>query len=164
MGVSMPGAGGKRGLDFELNLVPFIDLLSCCISFLLITAAWNQLAHMDTNQKVDKKQKALDNEKKPTVNIQVEAWGYSLHLPDEEIIDKIQQKGPQQYDREALQKKLQKFRDQRPGVTVAVISAKDIVPYREIATVMDVCLTVGLKDLSLQGAVDEAPGAPAVPN
>lgn len=163
MSVSMPGGGGKRTLDFELNLVPFIDLLSCCIAFLLITAVWSQLAHMDTNQKVDKKQKALDNEKKPTVNIQVEAWGYSVHLPDEDVIDKIQQKGPQVYDRAKLQEKLQKFHDVRPGVTIAVISAKDVINYGEVATVMDVCLTVGLKDLSLQGALDD-PNAPPLPN
>src|SRR5258708_15420889 len=38
------GKGGKKALDAELNLVPFIDLLSCCISFLLITAVWTQIA------------------------------------------------------------------------------------------------------------------------
>src|SRR5690242_21879162 len=38
------GKGGKKPLDAELNLVPFIDLLSCCISFLLITAVWTQIA------------------------------------------------------------------------------------------------------------------------
>ena len=34
---------GKRALDAALNLVPFIDLLSCCIAFLLITAAASAL-------------------------------------------------------------------------------------------------------------------------
>ena len=29
------GKGGKKPLDAAINLVPFIDLLSCCISFLL---------------------------------------------------------------------------------------------------------------------------------
>ena len=38
------GKGGKKPLNAELNLVPFIDLLSCCISFLLITAVWTQIA------------------------------------------------------------------------------------------------------------------------
>src|SRR5947209_20307091 len=45
------GKGGKKPLDATLNLVPFIDLLSCCISFLLITAVWTQLARMDVTQK-----------------------------------------------------------------------------------------------------------------
>ena len=38
------GKGGKKALDAELNLIPFIDLLSCCIAFLLITAVWTQIA------------------------------------------------------------------------------------------------------------------------
>ena len=45
------GKGGKKPLDASINLVPFIDLLSCCISFLLITAVWTQLARMDVVQK-----------------------------------------------------------------------------------------------------------------
>ena len=40
-GMMVPGGkGGRKPLDAQLNLVPFIDLLSCCISFLLITAVW----------------------------------------------------------------------------------------------------------------------------
>src|SRR5438270_7918582 len=45
------GKSGKKPLDAAINLVPFIDLLSCCISFLLITAVWTQLARMDVTQK-----------------------------------------------------------------------------------------------------------------
>lgn len=41
------GARGRRALDAALNLVPFIDLLSCCIAFLLITAVWTSLARLD---------------------------------------------------------------------------------------------------------------------
>src|SRR5437660_9806708 len=45
------GKGGKKPLDASINLVPFIDLLSCCISFLLITAVWTQLSRIDVQQK-----------------------------------------------------------------------------------------------------------------
>ena len=42
MGVSLPGGGGgggrTRSLSADLNLVPFIDFLSVCITFLLLTA------------------------------------------------------------------------------------------------------------------------------
>jgi biopolymer transport protein ExbD len=44
MHLSMPSQ--KRSLDASLNLVPFIDLLSCCIAFLLITAVWSQTAQI----------------------------------------------------------------------------------------------------------------------
>jgi len=38
------GKGGKKSMDSEINLVPFIDLLSCLISFLIVTAVWTQIA------------------------------------------------------------------------------------------------------------------------
>src|SRR5688500_13045915 len=55
MGVSLPGAGGggrTRNLSADLNLVPFIDLLSVCITFLLLTAVWTQINAMQVDQAV----------------------------------------------------------------------------------------------------------------
>lgn len=43
-------AGGRRSLDAELNLVPFIDLLSMCICFLLMTAVWIQVGELEVKQ------------------------------------------------------------------------------------------------------------------
>src|SRR6185436_19703477 len=53
MGVSVAtgGKGGKKPLNAALNLVPYIDLLTCMVSFLLITASWTQLARLQANQK-----------------------------------------------------------------------------------------------------------------
>jgi len=45
------GHGGKKSVDQEIPLVPFIDLLFCCIMFLLATAVWNQLARLSANQR-----------------------------------------------------------------------------------------------------------------
>ncbi len=47
MGASVPGGGGKSA-NFELNLVPFIDLFSALICFLLMTAAWQNLEVVNT--------------------------------------------------------------------------------------------------------------------
>ena len=44
--------GRKKSLDAELNLVPFIDLLSTCICFLLITAVWIQIGSIQIKQLV----------------------------------------------------------------------------------------------------------------
>jgi len=48
MGVSIDSGGGKgrKGVDAELNLIPFIDLLSVCILFLLMTAVWVHISKM----------------------------------------------------------------------------------------------------------------------
>jgi biopolymer transport protein ExbD len=50
------GKGGKKSLVAEVNVVPFIDLMSCLISFLLISAVWTQLARINVSQKVPGKQ------------------------------------------------------------------------------------------------------------
>ncbi len=46
----LPSSGGKRSLDAEINLVPFIDLLSVCICFLLMTAVWMQISTLQVKQ------------------------------------------------------------------------------------------------------------------
>jgi biopolymer transport protein ExbD len=40
-GAPQPTSGsGKKSVDFQLNMIPFIDLLSVLISFLLMTFVW----------------------------------------------------------------------------------------------------------------------------
>lgn len=49
MGASL-GTTGKK-FDVDLNIVPFIDLMSCLTAFLLVTAAWTNTAAMDMRPK-----------------------------------------------------------------------------------------------------------------
>jgi biopolymer transport protein TolR len=41
---------GRKSLDAEINLVPFIDLLSMCICFLLMTAIWVEVGSIEIRQ------------------------------------------------------------------------------------------------------------------
>ena len=45
------GHGGKKSLDHEIPLIPFIDLLLVCVMFLLATAVWNEMARVNANQR-----------------------------------------------------------------------------------------------------------------
>src|SRR6516162_9600765 len=47
-----PQSGRKKSLDAEINLVPFIDLLSMCICFLLMTAVWMEIGGVNVKQLV----------------------------------------------------------------------------------------------------------------
>lgn len=44
------GSSRRKSLDAEVNLVPFIDLLSMCICFLLMTAVWIQVGSLHVKQ------------------------------------------------------------------------------------------------------------------
>lgn len=52
-GIDVGGSDkGRRGVNHEMPLVPFIDFLLCLISFLLITAVWSQHARIDADAQV----------------------------------------------------------------------------------------------------------------
>jgi biopolymer transport protein ExbD len=38
--------GGKKSLNIELNIVPFIDVMSCLTAFLLVSAVWVNIAQL----------------------------------------------------------------------------------------------------------------------
>ena len=46
------GAGKRKSMDSEINMIPMIDLLMVTISFLLITAVWTHMARIDANAQV----------------------------------------------------------------------------------------------------------------
>jgi biopolymer transport protein ExbD len=46
------GHGGKRALNQEIPLIPFIDFLLCLVAFLLVTAVWSQMARINADARV----------------------------------------------------------------------------------------------------------------
>jgi biopolymer transport protein ExbD len=47
------GTGNGKSVNVELNIVPFIDLMSCLTAFLLVTAVWVNIANV-RNEPVNK--------------------------------------------------------------------------------------------------------------
>jgi biopolymer transport protein ExbD len=41
------GKGGKKSLDANINLVPYIDMLMTIMTFLMMTAVWTQIAMLE---------------------------------------------------------------------------------------------------------------------
>src|SRR6187200_2664129 len=62
MGASLD-LGGKKSLNVELNIVPFIDLMSCLTAFLLVTAVWSNIAQIT----IQPKGKQRNNEPPPEI-------------------------------------------------------------------------------------------------
>ena len=50
--VESGGKGGRRSVDSEVNMIPMIDLLVCCIAFLLITAVWSHMSRINADAQV----------------------------------------------------------------------------------------------------------------
>ena len=46
MGAAL-GTGDKKSVNVDLNIVPFIDMMSCLTAFLLVTAVWIDIARLE---------------------------------------------------------------------------------------------------------------------
>jgi biopolymer transport protein ExbD len=144
------GKGGKKPLDAAINLVPFIDLLSCCISFLLITAVWTQLARMDVQQKGPANAGAVDEKpKEPEVNLTLfvdkdgfifaKSTGESTNIPLKE----------NEYDYAKLLEILNKAKTDYPEKSDIAVKADDAVIYDKIIRTVDTCLAAKFPDVAL---------------
>ncbi|MDB4968229.1 MAG: Biopolymer transport protein [Myxococcales bacterium] len=144
------GKGGKKPLDASLNLVPFIDLLSCCISFLLITAVWTQLARMDVTQKGQSSAGAVD-EKPPENVVQLTLFidkdGYTFAKSTGENTP-IPKKG-EEYDYAKLADILKDAKTAYPDKNDIMVKSDDDVMYNNIIRTMDVVLSNKFPDVSL---------------
>ncbi|MBT9557667.1 MAG: biopolymer transporter ExbD [Myxococcales bacterium] len=84
-GASIPGAGGKRSMDVDINLVPFIDMMSCLLSFLMLTVVWNKLAKIDIDSPLPKASTNPEKPEEPPKDIAlfIDAAGYSFMVTND---------------------------------------------------------------------------------
>src|ERR1700744_3736617 len=59
------GNGGGRKSSMDLNLTPFIDLMSVCIIFLLLTAVWTQVSMIQIGSSIYGKKNTEDTSPPP---------------------------------------------------------------------------------------------------
>lgn len=71
---------GSGSLNVELNLVPFIDLLSSLTLFLLVTAVWLQVSAIPASVSA-KGKSAIVQAESDRVRVRVTAAGYSIAWP-----------------------------------------------------------------------------------
>ncbi|MFO0729053.1 MAG: biopolymer transporter ExbD [Myxococcota bacterium] len=147
------GGSGKKSVDFQLNMVPFIDLLSVLISFLLMTSVWTQVAKIDVkqspNQISDEPQEKKDDEQKLNLTVLIKSTGYSV-MAKSAVVKDIEKKGDA-YDSAVLAEVLKQQRDLNPSNEELIVTCEDKIPYQEMITVMDIALEHKLTGISVQG-------------
>src|SRR6266545_291406 len=147
MGVSV-ASGDKKAVDVQINVVPFIDLMSCLTAFLLVTAVWTQFAQINIKPKgLGREATKLQEENKVYASILVsenELWvGHTADVPI-----RVGKVGEQQ-DWVGLRKVLDGFR-QDPlfeGRSDIEIAADDRVAYQDVITAMDTAIAAQFRDI-----------------
>ena len=142
--------GGGRPKSLELNLVPFIDLMSVLITFLLITAVWTQVSMIQIGSSIYGKKTETQPTPPPdtdvVLKVDVHADGYLLILGKDHI--KVPFKSGD-YDDAGLSDLLLKAKQQYPNKVDAAIAMEDELPYERLIHVMDACLKNGFGSLSV---------------
>jgi len=138
MGVSVEQGGGKRkGVDVELNLVPFIDLLSVCILFLLMTAVWVQVSKMSAFSQPSG-EATISHSEVSSINKAREERDYDILVRPGGIEIKDDNKSLGVYTSEQFELKLQQLQTQL-GTKIPKVSlrAADDVVYEDVIYVLD---------------------------
>jgi biopolymer transport protein TolR len=132
----------------DLNLVPYIDLLTALIAFLLITAVWTQLAQL----RVPRHGEGGDVEglwDKTRVTVVVGEQGFNL------VVDETSQSVPRRstgFDFAALQTALHEVKARLPDQKDVVVASEDGITYDTIVGTMDTVLAAGFPTPSLEAA------------
>jgi len=137
---SVTGQGGSNKLDTELNLVPFIDLLSSLVLFLLLTAAWQHVSAIPAGvASKGPNRAAITNEKR--LEIRVAENGYSLKWPAGFGLAGFVSSGEQL--RIVAAKAVAK------GLRAASVTAGDGVPYGAVVQAIDFAKEAGVPMVAL---------------
>jgi biopolymer transport protein TolR len=149
MGVSVESGGksGKKPLNADLNLVPYIDLLTCMVAFLLITAVWSQLARLNVHQK-GQGQAGEDTPPEKVFKLIVLVNGEGFNLVADQDQQPIPKKG-ESYDFEKLSDELKKIKDGHPDKTDIQVASEDTIKFDTLVRTMDAAMTARFPDVSL---------------
>jgi biopolymer transport protein TolR len=150
MGVSVESGprSRRKSVNAELLLVPYIDLLTCMVAFLLITAVWTQLARLEVQQK-GQGQSTGDEAPQTRVAVLVHDDGFALVEGD------TQQPIPRargEYNYSALADQLKKLKASFPDKIDIQVLSEDAIRFDILVKTMDAAMTSGFPNISLLDA------------
>jgi biopolymer transport protein ExbD len=156
MGASVGTGEGGKSVNVELNIVPFIDLMSCLTAFLLVTAVWVNIAQINIQPKGKNRdtQQVQQDDETVTLSVLVQSDRIWVGLSRVNEFQEIPKKGDLQ-DWEKLESTLKEHKASaffldRTQIEVAGESTSQApVPYQDVIQTMDVAIKVGFIDVGL---------------
>ena len=122
--------GSGREVNVEPNLVPFIDLMSVCIIFLLVTAVWTQVSMIELGANVYGKNtgaSAPPTDLRPVnIDVRITERGYVINEGRNSFrVDKVEG----EYDTENLYLQLKTIKERNPTTDAVSIGLEEKLTY-----------------------------------
>jgi len=150
------GTGYKKSVNVELNIIPFIDLMSCLTCFLLITAVWVNIAQLNIQPKGKTRDQAQvqQDDEHVTLSVLVQSdkiWvGLSRVNEFQEIPKKVDDQDWDKLESTLKDHKASAFFTDRSDIEIAAEStAAAPVKYQDVIHAMDLAVKVGFIDVGL---------------
>ncbi len=144
----------KKVLDFEVNLIPFIDLLSVSICFLLITAVWMNVGSMNVKQAVGGQAKE-DTKRAPQVWVRMTVKGdLDLEVQQSSLVPAAMRKLrvtqlDSKVDWAGFEKAIASLKQVDPAINTGLIQPTASTAYEDIIDAMDRLKKNGMTDLGV---------------
>lgn len=145
------GNSEQRRSTVDLNIVPFIDLMSVCIIFLLITAVWTQVSMIQIGSSIYGKKTAQESAPPPPraeIPFRLDVTGEGYRIVVGRSVTAITKKN-NAYDVAGLGVELHRVKELYPEKVDAVITVLDELPYERLIEGMDALLTAGFPEISV---------------
>ncbi|MCC6276353.1 MAG: biopolymer transporter ExbD [Oligoflexia bacterium] len=149
-------SGKGKQVNFELNLVPFIDLMSTAICFLLMTAVWTQVSMIQIGSSIYGKRNDTGQVEQPEreqVNLRVDVThqGYVVNWGKQSV--RIPKVG-EEWDQTTLVKQLGDIKQKYPNKLDGIITVQDDLKYNELIRGMDAMMIAKFTEIAIatQGA------------
>jgi len=150
------GTGDKKSVNVELNVVPFIDLLSCITVFLMLSVIWISIARLDVKPAGRAAGEPCTDGTcdKPRLSVLIDADEIWVGVSRVNDFQKIAST-PAGYDWAALESalKLQKASAYFESETEIEIAAESTpgrpITYQALIAAMDVAVKVGFVDVGV---------------
>ncbi len=159
MGAAIDTGGNKKSFDVELNIVPFIDLMSCLTAFLLVTAVWVNIAQITITPK-GKQRPDVQPPDTPlpviSVLLQPDVVYIGVGRTDKAFPVTQARKNVGQYDWATFETELAKLKAEddfaeRGDIEIAAESTNPLNPvtYDNVIQAMDIAVKVGFTQVNL---------------
>jgi len=151
------GTGDKKSVNVDLNIVPFIDLMSCLTAFLLVAAVWVNIAEINIQPKGKTRDttNVQQDDEHVTLSVLVQAdriWVGLSRVNEFQEIAKLPD-GTQdwaKFETTLKEHKASAFFADRTDLEIAAEStASAPVKYDDIIHAMDTAVKVGFIDVGL---------------
>lgn len=156
MGASVGTEGDGKSVNVELNIVPFIDLLSCLTAFLLVSAVWVNIAQINIQPKGKSRDQTVVDESDPVrISVLLQADKIWVGLSRINEFQELAKLPNGEHDWAKLETTLKEhkasafFADKAELELAAESTPGNIVDYQDVIQAMDIALKTGFIDVGL---------------